>query len=114
MIEPTVAAQPPETIGALLAQVRGELGLTQLRLAERLCAASGQATLTRNEISRWERCERIPSRYWLDWLAVVLDMPVTRLERASAAARRRRRGAPESDPRADRAGPPDPGLLAAS
>ena len=79
-----------ETIGALLARVRGEQGVTQLRLAERLCAASGQITLTRHEISRWEREERIPTGYWLSWLAAVLDVPLAELERAAGAARRAR------------------------
>ena len=81
-----------ESLGALLARVRGEQGVTQLRLAARLCAASGQATVTRHEISRWEREDRIPSGYWLGWLAVVLDVPLEELERAAAAARRYRRG----------------------
>jgi transcriptional regulator with XRE-family HTH domain len=80
----------PETIGVLLARVRGELGISQLRLAERLCASAGVSTVTRNEISRWEREERIPTGYWLGWLAATLDIPLDQLERAAAAARRRR------------------------
>lgn len=80
-----------ETVGALLARVRGEQGVTQLRLAERLCASAGVNTVTRNEISRWEREERIPSGYWLSWLAVALEIPLEQLERGAAAARRRRR-----------------------
>jgi len=83
-------AYPPETIGALLARVRAELGISQLRLAERLCATSGTPTVTRHEVSRWEREERIPSNYWLGWLALALDMPLSQLEFAAAAARRRR------------------------
>ena len=88
-------AQTPETIGALLARVRGDQGISQLRLAERLCAASGQVTVTRHEISRWEREERIPTGYWLGWLGAVLDVPLAELERAAGAARRaRHRGRP--------------------
>jgi transcriptional regulator with XRE-family HTH domain len=79
-----------ETLGALLARVRGDQGVTQLRLAARLCAAAGSATVTRHEVSRWEREERIPSGYWLSWLAVALDHPLEELERAAGAARRRR------------------------
>jgi hypothetical protein len=78
---------PPETIGALLARARLQHGISQLRLAERLCASSGQATVTRHEVSRWEREERIPTPYWLTWLAAVLDLPLGELERAAAAAR---------------------------
>jgi transcriptional regulator with XRE-family HTH domain len=79
-----------ETIGALIARIRAENGVTQLRLAARLCAAAGVATVTRHEISRWEREERIPSGYWLGWLALTLDLPLEQLERAAAAARRER------------------------
>jgi transcriptional regulator with XRE-family HTH domain len=79
-----------ETLGALIARVRAEAGLTQLRLAARLCAASGVATVTRHEVSRWEREERIPRGYWLAWLALVLDLPLEQLERAAAGTRRRR------------------------
>jgi transcriptional regulator with XRE-family HTH domain len=86
-----VRIDEPESIGALLARVRAEQGVSQLRLAERLCACSGTPTVTRHEISRWEREERIPSGYWLSWLAVALDVPLARLERAAAQARRRRR-----------------------
>jgi transcriptional regulator with XRE-family HTH domain len=80
-------------IGALIARVRDEQGISQLRLAERLCGCAGVSTVTRNEISRWERGERIPSGYWLSWLAVALEVPLADLERAAGAARRRRRGA---------------------
>jgi transcriptional regulator with XRE-family HTH domain len=79
-----------ETIGGLIALVRAENGITQLRLAAGLCASAGVATVTRHEVSRWEREERIPSGYWLAWLALALDVPLEQLERAAAAARRRR------------------------
>jgi transcriptional regulator with XRE-family HTH domain len=79
-----------ESLGGLLARIRGDQGVTQLRLAARLCAAAGCPTVTRHEVSRWEREERIPTGYWLGWLAVVLDHPLEELERAAAVARRRR------------------------
>jgi transcriptional regulator with XRE-family HTH domain len=88
-----------ESIGALLARVRVEHGISQLRLAERLCAASGLSTVTRSEVSRWEREERIPSGFWLGWLALVLDLPLRRLERATAVARHHRRRRSARDPR---------------
>lgn len=83
-----------ETIGVLMARVRADRGISQLRLAERVCAAAGHPTVTRHEISRWEREERIPSGFWLGWLAVALELPLERLERAAATARRRRRAQP--------------------
>jgi transcriptional regulator with XRE-family HTH domain len=82
----------PETIGTLMARVRGERGISQLRLAERLCVSAGLDTVTRHEVSRWEREERIPSGFWLAWLAMVLQVPLDELERAAAVARRRRQG----------------------
>jgi transcriptional regulator with XRE-family HTH domain len=85
------AAGQPETIGALIARVRAEQGVTQLRLAARLCASAGVSTVTRHEVSRWEREERIPTGYWLSWLALALDTPLEALERAAATARRQRR-----------------------
>jgi transcriptional regulator with XRE-family HTH domain len=111
----------PESIGALLTRVRLASGRSQLRVAEMLCAASGAPTLTRHEVSRWERQERIPSPRWLRWLSVVLDVPFDDLERAAGMARVRRGDLPADlvtpdppipDLPAEAAGPEkaDPGL----
>ncbi len=83
-LDPPDNGAADESIGALLSRVRMEQGKSQLRVAELLCAASGLATITRHEISRWEREERIPGGSWLRWLAVVLDTPLDELERAAA------------------------------
>jgi transcriptional regulator with XRE-family HTH domain len=91
-------ASVDETIGALLVRSRDERGISQLRLAEQLCACAGVSTVTRNEVSRWERGERIPRRYWLAWLAMVLDLPVDQLDRAATAARRSRTAMPNRPP----------------
>jgi transcriptional regulator with XRE-family HTH domain len=80
----------PETIGALMGRARQELCLTQLGLAARLCAAAGTSTITRHEVSRWERGERIPSIFWVGWLAVALELPVDQLDRAAIHSRRLR------------------------
>src|SRR5689334_16973007 len=87
---PPGAGPADESIGAMLSRVRLEQGKSQLRVAELLCAASGLATITRHEISRWEREERIPGSTWLRWLAVVLDCSLDDLERAATVARERR------------------------
>jgi transcriptional regulator with XRE-family HTH domain len=79
---------PPEPIGALLCRLRLARGYTQLRLAELLCAASGVPTVSRHEVSRWEREERVPGSFWLGWLAAVLDVPLDELEIAVAATAR--------------------------
>ncbi len=79
-----------ESLGPMLTRVRLARGWSQLRVAELLCAASGVATVTRHEVSRWEREERVPSRFWLRWLALVLEVPIEESVRAAARTRRRR------------------------
>lgn len=59
--------------------------MSQGRLAELLCDLSGRPTVTRSEISRYERGVRTPSTYWKRWLAVALNVPVTHLERTAAS-----------------------------
>lgn len=79
--------QPPESIGALLTRLRLARGFSQLRVAQRLCAAAGMPTVSRHEVSRWEREERLPGSFWLGWLSVVLETPLEELEAAMAVAR---------------------------
>ncbi|MFE0592374.1 transcriptional regulator [Micromonospora echinospora] len=78
----------PELSGPLLARFRLARGWSQDQLAARLCAAAGVATLSRHEVSRWERQVRVPGKFWLDWLAVVLEIPRERLSGAAATSRR--------------------------
>ena len=80
-----------ESLGDLLARRRRQLGVSQGRLAMLLCAAAGLPTVSRHEVSRWEREERIPTRFWRPWLAAVLGVPVTEIEAASVMTRSRRR-----------------------
>jgi transcriptional regulator with XRE-family HTH domain len=79
----------PELIGPLLARVRNGRGWSQLRLAETLCQVSGRVTVTRHEVSRWERGERVPGPFWLELLAVALETPLEELEAAVGAVRER-------------------------
>jgi transcriptional regulator with XRE-family HTH domain len=79
-----------ESLGAVLARARLQSGRSQLRIAELLCAAAGVVTVSRHEISRWERGIRIPSHYWLCRLALVLEIDLTELERIAGLARRNR------------------------
>jgi transcriptional regulator with XRE-family HTH domain len=88
-----------DTIGPLLARLRQARGYSQLNLAQLLCAASGHPTISRHEVSRWEREERIPSEFWLRPLAQVLAVPIDALRAAIAAARDTgRTGHQEPDP----------------
>ncbi|MBY8850639.1 helix-turn-helix transcriptional regulator [Saccharothrix longispora] len=83
----------PQPIGKLIPELRRGRGLTQHDLAARLHAASGNASVTREEVSRWERGKRIPGPYWRAWLGRVLDTPARDLDQAAAVARwTRRRG----------------------
>ncbi|MEV6695487.1 helix-turn-helix domain-containing protein [Micromonospora sp. NPDC051196] len=67
---------PPDPLcGPLLTRLRRARGWSQSRLAAELCAAAGVPTLSRHEISRWERQRRTPGRFWHAWLATVLGMP---------------------------------------
>jgi transcriptional regulator with XRE-family HTH domain len=70
--------------GQVLCELRLATGLSQGRLAEELNKVSGHATLTREEVSRWERGGRMPGRFWLPHLSAVLHVPLARLEAVKA------------------------------
>ncbi|MER7216471.1 MULTISPECIES: helix-turn-helix domain-containing protein [Streptomyces] len=72
--------------GAYLAGLRRNSGRSQRQFAAALCAVSGAQSITRNEVSRWERGERIPD-VWLPVSAQVLGVPLHELEQAAAYAR---------------------------
>lgn len=76
-----------ERIGDRLARLRRLRGLTQVELARRLCDATGATTVTRHEVSRWERAERLPGEFWRGWLAVVLGVPWEHIDPAAADGR---------------------------
>jgi DNA-binding transcriptional regulator YiaG len=80
-------SMPSPTLGLLLRDMRVSQGRSQQRVAQLLCEASGVPTITRHEVSRWERERRVPAGPWLSWLAVVLDVPLVRLEFAAAVTR---------------------------
>ncbi|MGW0218109.1 helix-turn-helix domain-containing protein [Micromonospora chokoriensis] len=95
-------------LGPLLARCRLARGWSQQRTAAELCAAAGVPTLSRHEVSRWERQRRVPGGFWLGWLAVVLDVPLVALaEAAATTSRATRRAAPTRPTRAT-----GPGLAA--
>jgi transcriptional regulator with XRE-family HTH domain len=72
--------------GVYLAGLRRAAGKSQRQLAELLCLLSGTQSVTRNEVSRWERGARVPE-VWLPWLAQALAVPLRELEQAAAYAR---------------------------
>ncbi|WP_184536595.1 helix-turn-helix domain-containing protein [Micromonospora polyrhachis] len=75
-------------LGPTLTQLRRAHGWSQPELAEQLCIAAGLPTVTRNEISRWERQQRIPGSFWLGLLAAVLETSLDHLKAAAAITRR--------------------------
>jgi len=75
------------TLGAMdtghrIAALRRERGWSQAELATALAAVSGRETITREEVSRWERGRRTPTPYWLSHLAAVLSVPPSALRPA--------------------------------
>lgn len=88
---PTLSPWPKdEPIGALIRRARLELGLSQDDLANELRKLSGNESICRVYISRWETGKRIPRRYWRDFLAEALGIPWLVLARASAITLDRR------------------------
>ncbi|MBT8224912.1 MAG: helix-turn-helix transcriptional regulator [Dactylosporangium sp.] len=82
---------PAVWLGDLISTRRRALGCSQRELAGRVCAAAGWATLTRHEISRYERETRLPAAASLPPLADALGLPSPVLRRAVAFSARRRR-----------------------
>ncbi|MFC4912228.1 AAA family ATPase [Actinomadura gamaensis] len=79
-----MTTQRQRDFGRYLARLRGDR--SQRQQADLLCDVSGRATLTRHEVSRWERGERIPDD-WLPHIARVSNAPLAVLEAKAAHAR---------------------------
>ncbi|MBB5791683.1 helix-turn-helix domain-containing protein [Jiangella mangrovi] len=65
--------------------------MSQYTLADKLAAVSGKPTMGRDRVARWERGRQVPRREWRQWLAVVLEVPVERLDAGADTARRQNR-----------------------
>ncbi|QXJ22876.1 AAA family ATPase [Actinomadura graeca] len=78
-----MTTQARREFGAYLARLRGTR--SQRALAAELCALAATHTLTRHEVSHWERGLRIPDD-WLPYLARAHNVPLTVLERMAAQA----------------------------
>lgn len=66
-------------IGRAIADLRDAAGWSQSRLADELCAVSGQP-YTRQDVSRWECGKRKPRPRMLRLIAAALQVPVQMLE----------------------------------
>lgn len=92
MIVRTAGVSSPDApLGSVIRQARSRLGYSQYGVADELARISGNGSLTRDEVARWERGKRIPGPYWRQWISQVLDVGSSDLERAARAARRARR-----------------------
>lgn len=85
-----MAVQRPQPICHLIRANRRHRGGTQYTFATALARASGNSSITREQVARWERGKRIPGPYWRRWIAEVLDLPRDQVERSALAARRLR------------------------
>lgn len=74
----------PETIHGMLKRHRKSLGWTQQQLADALCQEAGRATLTRQEIYRWENGRRVPT-FWLPHLVSILGITRDELEHVTSS-----------------------------
>lgn len=81
-----------EPVGAVIRRARNRLGYSQYGIADELARISGNVSLTRDEVARWERGKRIPGPYWRQWISEVLEVRSSDLEAAARTARRARRG----------------------
>lgn len=74
-------------LGAVIRELRESLGWSQSRLADSLCKVANHATVTRENVSRWETGKRVPGAWWLRHLATVLQVPIEILERTGVDRR---------------------------
>jgi transcriptional regulator with XRE-family HTH domain len=74
-------------LGCLIRDLRLTHGWSQARLADELCKTARHATVTREDVSRWERGKRCPGPFWLRHLAAALQVPLQVLESAKVDRR---------------------------
>lgn len=81
-----------EPIWEVIKHARGGHGFSQRQLAEELALISGNSSVTRDDVKRWENGKRIPRRPWLHWLGEALEIPPDQLRSAAEESRRHRDG----------------------
>jgi transcriptional regulator with XRE-family HTH domain len=83
---------PHSPVGEMIRQARNSHGYSQYAFADELVRVSGNDSLTREQVARWERGKRIPGPYWRRWICLVLQLPANDVEEAVRSARRTRAG----------------------
>ncbi|KMS76917.1 transcriptional regulator [Streptomyces viridochromogenes] len=81
----------PDPFAELLLRLRKDAGRTQEQQADAINAVSGRDTMTRREISRYEKFENVPTNHTLAQIAAASGVPFQELLREAKAARARRR-----------------------
>ena len=81
---------PHSPVGELIRQARSSRGYSQYAFADELVRVSGNDSLTREQVARWERGKRIPGPYWRQWICLVLLLPTGEVDEAARSARRTR------------------------
>ncbi|CAM5578204.1 hypothetical protein SALBM217S_00644 [Streptomyces griseoloalbus] len=81
----------PDPFADLLLRLRQDAGRTQEEQAEAINAVSGRDTMTRREISRYEKFENIPTDHTIGHIAAACGVPFEELQRKAKAARARKR-----------------------
>jgi tetratricopeptide (TPR) repeat protein/transcriptional regulator with XRE-family HTH domain len=76
-----------EPIGELIERIRDKRGKSQYALAEDLLKVSGNTSIDREYVHRWEIHKRIPTPYWRRHLSVALDIPIDVLDRSASVAK---------------------------
>ncbi|MDX6738948.1 helix-turn-helix transcriptional regulator [Actinocorallia sp. A-T 12471] len=63
------------TVGPFIQELREALDMSQGELAARLCEVSQRPTVTREQVSRWERGVRNLGPFWARFMAQALEIP---------------------------------------
>lgn len=80
-----------EPIGEIIKRARVAHGYSQSELAAELARCSGNRSVSRDYVKRWESGKRIPHGSWRGWLSNALDVPSERLDAGARASQRARR-----------------------
>lgn len=92
-----VTLMPADPFAELLLRLRKKTGRTQEEQAEAINAVSGRDSMTRREISRYEKFENVPTNHTLAHIAAACGVPFEELQREAKAARARRRAGGDRD-----------------
>ncbi|MFF8913835.1 helix-turn-helix transcriptional regulator [Streptomyces sp. NPDC015032] len=81
----------PDPFAELLLRLRKEANRTQEEQAAAINAVSGRDTMTRREVSRYEKFENVPTNHTLAHIAAACGVHFEELQQEAKAARTRRR-----------------------